>query len=304
MKQSIHKFLLPILGLVTALVMVLPSGSAHAADTKWINQVWNDYKAYNKKITEAYKADQQQMDANYKEYLKQYTDRMNSVENKVLADQKEWNEKLQADLTKLQEQYGGSREKADDLRKYKQMINPKFMDSPMNRYATQANRNFLNSTMWEYSKALNENFLNSKTWKYKKDINPNFLDSPAFKYKNAVNENFLNSPMQKLKMASSKDYVNSPMLRYNIGKISKTKAQQEYAKIYKEQTANLAAIIKSNKQAIANTEAETRKELDALHEKSVDDLEKQREETLRSISEMRARICGEGLSWQPLLKAQ
>ncbi|MDR0271129.1 MAG: hypothetical protein LBJ26_24025 [Paenibacillus sp.] len=305
MRPNIHKPLLTIFCLMVALVMVLPSGAANAAaDTKWINQVWNDYTAYNKKITVSYNKYQQQIDASYKEYLKQYTARMNDLESKVLADQKQWNDQLQADLDMLQKKYGDNQTKAGDLRTYEHAINPKYLNSPMNCYVTKANRNFLNSTMWEYAVALNENFLNSETWEYHKDINSNYLNSPAFKYKNAVNENFVNSPMQTLKAASNKDYVNSPIWKYKLGKISKTKAMQDYTKIYKEQTAKLTEDITTYKQAIANRAAVTRKNLDALHEKSVNDLEKQREETLQSISDLRAKVCGEGLSWQPLLKTQ
>lgn len=46
--------------------------------------------------------------------------------------------------------------------------------------------------------------------------------------------------MWKLKNGSSKSYLNSPIWKYAFGKISKTSAKQEYAKLYKEQTASIS----------------------------------------------------------------
>lgn len=302
MKRAIVKPLLTVLSLAVALVMIVPAGSASAADSKWINKVLADYKAYNQKVTSSYKNYQEQIDASYNQYLTQYTATMTELETKVLSDLKQWDEKLEADYNELKEKYGDDRSKTSALRTYDRYINQNFRGSPMNLYATEANRNYRDSTMWVYNKALNENFIDSKTWRYSKAINPNYLDSAAFKYSKAVNENYYDSPMQRLKHASSKNFYGSPIYQYSRGKISKTKAQQEYAKIYKKQTERLNAIVAKSKQDIANRAAVTRQELDLLHAKSVDVLEQRREEALKKISDLRIEICGEGLTWQPLLK--
>lgn len=187
---------------------------------------------------------------------------------KVHADQKEWHEKLEADLKDLQDRYGNDKNVKNKLREYSHDINPHFLYSPMWKYEVGGNPNYLNSTMWKFNKT--------------------------------VNENYLNSPMQKLKQGSSEHYVGSPMQKYSKGKLTKAQAKKQYAKLKKEQTANVSKGAAASKKAIAELAASTKKRIVDLHNETVQLLEKQREESLQAISELRKEICGEGLQWEPL----
>lgn len=186
----------------------------------------------------------------------------------------------------LKERYGNYPSLASDLQKYGQYIDPDFMNSPMNKYATASKRDWLNSAMWNLHRSLDEHYLNSMMWKYH----------------NAINPAYLNSPMWKLKNGSSKSYLNSPMWKYAYGKISKTSAKQQYDKLYKEQTAIISKNSAVYKEAIAGVAAGTGKQAAKIQLETAEALEAQREETLKQISELRMKISGEGLSWEPLLK--
>ncbi|MCM3785454.1 hypothetical protein M3231_21005 [Neobacillus mesonae] len=298
------RFMALVCSLLVTLLALLPAQDAFAADQKWINQVWSDYKAYNKKTVNAYNAYQKQADKVYKQLNDKSSSDLDELEQKVLKDQEEWVQQLEADLEQLKLKYGGSTELADELAKYERYINPSYLNSPMYTYTKAADRNYLNSTMWRLSKALDENYLNSLMWKYSRTIDSNYLNSSAWKFKNTVDENYLNSPMWKLRNGSDKNYLNSPIWKYSKGKISKATAKSSYNKLFKAQTAASAKSNAQRKQEISDIAASTKTKVAEIYNGSVQSLEQQREETLRSISELRKSISGEGLVWEPLLTEQ
>lgn len=299
--RFMRKSLVLICSLLLAASALMPLTTVHAADQKWIDQVWKDYKAYNKKTVNAYNNYQKQIDNQYKKFYDASHASLDQLEQKVLEDQKLWNEKLEADLEQLESRYEGNRDIQAKLREYGRVINPYHMSSPMWKYATAAKRHYLNSTMWKLDKEMNENYLNSMMWTYKKSITPTYLNSSAWKMATNVNENYLNSPMWKLKNGSSSSYLNSPIWKYDKGKISKAAAKTQYSKLFKAQTAALSKSNAAIKREIATMANNTQNKLGELYTESVRSLEAQREETLKRISELRAEITGEGLSWEPLL---
>lgn len=290
-------------GLLLAAAALLPAASAHAADDQWIAQVWKEYTAYNKKTVDAYESYLKQTERAYQQFYDDSHRKYEEMMAHVHADQKEWHEKLEADLKELQERYGDDKNVKSKLRQYSNDINPNFLNSPMWKYEVGGNPNYLNSTMWKLNKALNENYLESLMWTYSKTINPNYLNSSMWKYSKTVNENYLNSPMQKLKKGSSEHHLGSPIQKYSKGKLTKTQAKKLYAELKKEQTANVSKGVAASKKAIAELAASTEKEIGALHTQTVQLLEKQREESLQAISDLRKEICGEGLQWEPLFLA-
>lgn len=289
------------LSLLLVSLAFLPAGSAQAADSKWISQVWSKYETYNKKTVASYDAYMKKTTDTYNAYFKEQNDRLAELERIVLEDQKQWNERLGADLAELEERYGDDRELKQELKEYERDINPNLLSSPMGLYTRAANRNLLSSTLGVYARALNENLLSSYMAEYKKAVNPNNLSSPANSLKKTVSDSYLSSPMNTLMKSSSTNYISSPIYKYSRGKISKTKAQQEYNKLYKKYTEQISKDTAAHKKEIAETAASADRKIQQLYLETVSALEKQRNETLQSISDQRKKITGEGLAWEPLL---
>ncbi|KOR87975.1 hypothetical protein [Paenibacillus solani] len=296
-----RKSCLIICSLLLAVSVLMPLSAVHAADQQWINQIWSEYKSYNKKTVNAYNAYQKQVDKKYKQFYDASQASLNQLEKKVLDDQKQWNETLQADLSQLKLRYEGNRDLNNKLTQYERYINPHYLNSPMWKYKNAADRHYLNSTLWRLSKQVDEHYLNSWMWRYKKAIDPHYLNSPAWRMKNTVSESYLNSSMWKLKNASSSSYLNSPMWKYARGKISKATAKNQYSKLFKAYTAELSESNADRKSEIASMEKEAQKSIDQLYKDTVLALETRREETLQSISDLRIEITGEGLQWEALL---
>ena len=213
----------------------------------------------------------------------------------MLEDQKQWDEKLQADLDQLKLKYEGNRDLKDKLTQYERLINPSYLNSPMWKYAKAADRDYLNSTLWKLSKEMNEDYLNSLMWTYKKTITPSYLNSAAWKFSKMVSESYLNSPMWKLRNGSSTSYLNSPMWKYKQGKISKATAKSQYSKLFKEQTTAISKGI-ARKSEITKMATGTQKKIGELYKETVITLETRREEALKSISDLRTEITGKACS--------
>ncbi|WP_127589728.1 hypothetical protein [Paenibacillus lautus] len=299
--RLVRKSLLTLCSLLLAVSVLIPQTTVHAADQKWMNQVWSEYKSYNKKTVNAYNNYQKQVDKKYQGFYDASHASLDQLEKKVLEDQKQWDEKLQADLEQLKLKYEGNRDLKDKLRQYERFINPSYLNSPMWKYANAANRNYLNSTLWKLSKEMNEDYLNSLMWTYKKTVDPDYLNSSAWKFSKTVSESYLNSPMWKLRNGSSTSYLNSPMWKYKHGKISKATAKSQYSKLFKEQTTAISKGNAARKSEITKMASGTQKKIGELYKETVITLETRREEALMSISDLRIEITGEGLQWEPLL---
>lgn len=299
--RLMRKSLLTLCSLLLAVSVLVPLTTVHAADQKWINQVWSEYKSYNKKTVNAYNNYQKQADKKYKAFYNASHASLDQLEKKVLEDQKQWDEKLRADLEQLKLKYEGNRDLRDKLAQYERFINPSYLNGPMWKYANAANRNYLNSTLWKLSKEMNEDYLNSWMWTYKKTITPSYLNSSAWKFSKTVSESYLNSPMWKLRNGSSTSYLNSPMWKYKQGKISKATAKSQYGKLFKEQTTAISKGNAARKSEIKKMASGTQKNIDELYKETVVILETRREEALKSISDLRIEIAGEGLKWEALL---
>lgn len=295
-----RKSLLIVCSLLVATVVLFPAGDVHAADQKWINKVWSDYTAYNKKMVDAYNKYQDRIERDYEKFHDRSHAALDELERKVLEDLDYWSQWLENDLEILRQKYEGNREMQNALLKYSRYINPGHLGSPMYEYASAANRGMLNSTMWKLNKEMNESYLNSLMWTYRKTIDPSYLNSSAFKFKNNVNESYLNSPMFKLRNASNSSYLNSPMWKYARGRISKAAAQKEYNTLFKKYTTELAQGNAKRKKEIADMASNTEKKLEQLYFETIVALEERRGKSLQIISELRKEIAGEGLKWEPL----
>lgn len=299
--RLVRKSLLTLCSLLLAVSVLIPQTTVHAADQKWMNQVWSEYQSYNKKTVNAYNTYQKQADKKYQQFYDESHASLDQLEKKVLEDQKQWDEKLQADLDQLKLKYEGNRDLKDKLTQYERFINSSYLNSPMWKYANAANRHYLNSTLWKLSKEMNEDYLNSLMWTYKKTINPGYLNSSAWKFNKTVSETYLNSPMWKLRNGSSTSYLNSPMWKYKHGKISKATAKSQYSKLFKEQTTAISKSNAARKSEIEKMASGTQKKIAELYKETVITLETRREEALKSISDLRIEITGEGLQWEALL---
>lgn len=299
--RLVRKSVLTLCSLLLAVSVLFPQTTVHAADQKWMNQVWSEYKSYNKKTVNAYNNYQKQVDKKYKVFYDASHASLDQLEKKVLEDQKQWDEKLQADLDQLKLKYEGNRDLKDKLTQYERFINPSYLNSPMWKYAKAADRDYLNSTLWKLSKEMNEDYLNSLMWTYKKTITPSYLNSSAWKFSKMVSESYLNSPMWKLRNGSSTSYLNSPMWKYKQGKISKATAKSQYSKLLKEQTTAISKGNAARKSEITKMASDTQKKIGELYKETVITLETRREEALKSISDLRIEITGEGLQWEALL---
>ena len=94
--------------LLLAVSVLFPQTTVHATDQKWMNQVWSEYKSYNKKTVNAYNNYQKQVDKKYKVFYDASHASLDQLEKTVLEDQKQWDEKLQADLDQLKLKYEGT----------------------------------------------------------------------------------------------------------------------------------------------------------------------------------------------------
>ncbi|MGG4103845.1 hypothetical protein AAXB25_07935 [Paenibacillus lautus] len=299
--RLVRKSLLTLCSLLLAVSVLIPQTTVHAADQKWMNQVWSEYQSYNKKTVNAYNTYQKQADKKYQQFYDESHASLDQLERTVLEDQKLWDEKLKADLDQLKLKYEGNRDLKDKLAQYERFINPSYLNSPMWKYANAANRHYLNSTLWKLSKEMNEDYLNSLMWTYKKTIDPDYLNSSAWKFYKTVSETYLNSPMWKLRNGSSTSYLNSPMWKYKHGKISKATAKSQYSKLFKEQTTAISMSNAARKSEIEKMASSTQKKIADLYKETVITLETRREEALRSIFDLRIEITGEGLQWETLL---
>lgn len=281
----------------------LPAGSVQAADNKWIKQVWSKYEAYNTKTVDAYDSYMLQLTNKYNTYLKGQNDQLAELESIVLEDQKKWNEKFAADLAELKKRYEGNRDLRSALNDFDRAINPNSLSSAMGLYTRAADRSLLNSTMGIYDRAIDDSVISSYMAEYKKATNPNSIGSSAYSLHKTVSDNFISSPMYELMKSSSTNYVSSPVFDYSRGKISKAKAQKQYSKLYQQYTAQISRDMAKYKQEISRTAQTSELNIQALYLKTVSALETQRNETLQSISDLRKKISGEGLTWEPLLVA-
>ncbi|MGM1049581.1 MAG: hypothetical protein ACQEXX_26075 [Bacillota bacterium] len=300
-KMFLYKFMLMACALLIASAAILPVSAVDAADKKWINQVWSQYETYNKKTVDAYKAYQERIDKDFKQFNDSSNAVLDALESKVLSDQKVWIEKLEADYEQLDQLYGNNREMADDLKRYRNYINPANFNSPMWKYSIAANRTHFNSTLWKLDKALNDAHFDSYMWNYSKTINPAHFNSAAWKMKNNVSDTSFDSNMWHLRKLSSDSSFDSTMWKYSKGKLSKTQAKKQYDKLFKELTTALAKYNTARKKDITDMVNSTKKKVNELHHQTIQALESQREKTLKEISELRTKITGEGLQWEPLL---
>lgn len=71
MMRLVRKSLLTLCSLLLAVSVLIPQTTVHAADQKWMNQVWSEYKSYHKKTVNAITITRSKRTRNISYFMKQ-----------------------------------------------------------------------------------------------------------------------------------------------------------------------------------------------------------------------------------------
>ncbi|TVX91929.1 hypothetical protein [Paenibacillus agilis] len=298
-----RKSWLAVCSMLAALFVMLPVAQAAAvvADTQWMRQVWDEYRAYNKKTAAEYESYQDSIDDAYRQYLERSHQQYEQLLDKVNKDLQKWDNYFEADIKALKKKYSKNKKMLRKIENYERAVDQGRLHDAMNKYARASDPDVMHSLMWNYETAIDENRLHSPMWKYYRDIDPDVLHSSAWKLNNTVDEDHLHSPMWKLKRGSDKDSLHSPVWKHNRGDSTLEEAKKQYADLHEEEVKAVTDDSADAKEAIALTIKRTSKDISVQNTATIRGLEKQRETSLKEVSELRRKITGKGLTWKPLL---
>ncbi len=294
MKRSIRQIFAMLL---VCIFFLSATNSAFAANQQFIEKVRSEYSNLEKIYTKDYETYRSNSVKKYESYRSKQQNQLERFINQTAADQQKLVNALQQDANELEKRFGNSNE----LRAYRNKINPAFLGSSMNEYAISIKSSYLGSFMMQYKNEVNASFLNSAMMKYKNAVNQSFLNSPMMKYKNAVNPSYLNSPMMKLKHDSNGTFLGGIMTKYRQGSISQSEARKQWDQAREKEKATLQKLINESKASIKQIEESSHKTILQQQMKSINGILKQRAKTLEEISKFRASNFGGGISFDPLI---
>ncbi len=107
--------------------------------------------------------------------------------------------------------------------------------------------------------------------------------------------------MWRLKRGFDKDTLHSLFWKHNRGDSTLEEAEKQYAELHEDEVKAVTDDSADAKEAIALTIKCTSKELTEQSTATIRGLEKQREASLKEVSELRRKITGKGLAWKPFL---
>ncbi|MBD8499993.1 hypothetical protein [Paenibacillus arenosi] len=291
-----------VCSMLAALFVMLPvAQAAVVADTQWMQQVWDEYRVYNKKTAAEYGSYQDSIDDDYRKYFERSHQQYEQLLVKVKQDLQKWDNYFEADIKALKKKYSKNKKMMKKIESYERAVDQGRLHEAMNKYARACNPDVLHSLMWTYDAAIDEDRLHSSMWKYNRDIDPDVLHSSAWKLSNTVDEDHLHGPMWKLKRGSDKDTLHSPVWKHNRGDSTLEEAKKQYAELHEGEVKAVTDDSADAKEAIALTIKRTSTDISVQSTATIRGLEKQREASLKEVSELRRKITGKGFTWKPLL---
>lgn len=287
--------------LACTLFLGLTANASATASNKVLNQVRNEYTSYEKKAVKAYEKYRDDTNKEYRAYRDKEQASFDTFGKQTSDDLAQLNQLLEADVAKLEAQFGANKEYSSKLRTYKSQINAKSLGSPMQNYAQSINPNSLGSLMSHYKSAINENSLASPMMKYRNAVNEHSLASPMSFYRQAVSANSLASPMSELRHQSSPTSLASVMQKYRQGKLTQKQALAEWNSILKRETKSIQTIGDKTKKDITTISTTTSNDILSQKSKTVNGILEQRQKTLQEISDTRKNYFGEGITFSDLI---
>ncbi len=207
---------------------------------------------------------------------------------------------LNSDYAALEKKYGNNRKYRDALRAYRSAINPDNADSPIDRYEDGMDPNTDRSPIDQWEEAIDPNTDQSPMDRYEEAVDPGTDQSPMDLYEEAVDPGTDQSPMDHYEETVDPGTDQSPMDLYEEGRISedkatdlvtqqKTAAIQRLEQVQSESTKRIEEIQRSMEVAVETTKQNT-----------IQTLLNQRKLSLDTISALRKKHFGKGISLKPL----
>lgn len=287
--------------LACTLFLGLTANASAAASNKVLNQVRNEYSSYEKKAVKAYEKYRDETNKEYRAYRDKEQASFDTFVKQTSQDLSQLKQILEADVAKLEGQFGSNKEYSSKLRTYKSLINANSLSSPMQNYAQSINPTSLASLMSQYKSAINETSLASPMMKYRNAVNEHSLASPMSYYRQAVSANSLASPMSELRHQSSPTSLASVMQNYKHGKLTQKQALAEWSTILKKENKSIQTIAEKTKKDITTISTTTSNDILSQKSKTVNGILEQRQKTLQEISDTRKNYFGEGITFSDLI---
>ncbi|QTD40063.1 copper amine oxidase N-terminal domain-containing protein [Sporosarcina sp. Te-1] len=287
--------------LACTLFLGLTANASAASNNKVLDQVRNEYTSFEKKAVKAYEKYRDDTNKEYQAYRDKEQASFDTFVKQTSNDLSQLKQAFEADVAKLEVQFGSNKEYSSKLRTYKSKINASSLSSPMQNYAQSINPTSLASLMSNYKSAINEVSLASPMMKYRNAVNEISLASPMSFYRQAVSAVSLASPMSELRHQSNPTSLASVMQKYKHGKLTQKQALAEWRSILKKETKSIQTIADKTKKDIHTISSTTSNDILTQKSKTVNGILEQRQKTLQEISDTRKDYFGEGISISPLI---
>lgn len=277
--------------------LIMPSSSMAA---EFIAEIEEKYRNVHRTYQQLYQSDVKRVQNEYRIYQIEMAEQREKLDDFLEADVDDLLDLFEKDYAALEKRYGNMKSYQDELRRYRNQINPDYASGAMWAYENQTDEHYSSSAHWRFKNAVNPDYSSSPMWKYKNQANPDYSSSIMWKYKNEFNENYSSSTMWKLKNESNANYTGSIMWRYKRGDLTEAEAKAKMQEIFDDSEAELNRIRNSAMEQIEDLRRETLRELDNRKQDTIKEIQRRRKKSIDDINELRKRYFGGVLTVKPL----
>jgi len=288
--------------LIGSLALALSLGGlpqyTFAADSAFIAQVNEQYKAFEKKHRDLYDSYYKNERHLYDTYHSQMKAVYDELMKRAQADLKDMTTTLDDDIRQLKKSY---KESSDSFRAYVRATDKDRAGEPMDLYEDTMDHNLAGSPMDLFEDSLDPNSAGDATDLYDDTLDPDTAGSAMDLYDDEANQNSAGSVMDLFEKESSIDSAGSIMDRYERGALTKADAEKKMAEALDKAEAGMNKRIQETERSVQNRKNESLRDIrDAwLHAKN--SILQQREKTIAQASEARKKLTGTGIEFKPLI---
>lgn len=288
--------------LLGSLAITLSFGSvprhASAADTAFINQMSDQYHAFEKKHRDIYKAYLQNERHLYDTYHGQMTSVYNELMRVAHADLDGMTSILENDIQQLKKSY---KESSNAFRDYVRTTDKNRAGGPMDLYEDTMDPNDAGSPMDLFEDSLNPDSAGDAADLYDDTLNPDSAGSAMDLYDDEVNPDSAGSVMDRFDDESSIHSAGSIMDRYDDGDLPKAEAEKLMAEALVQAEADMNKRISDTQRSVQNRKNESLRDIRDAWLNVKHAILQQRERTVAEVSAARERLTGTGIDFKPLI---
>lgn len=274
------------------------ASAAEAADTAFIDDIRQQYSAFEKKHRDQYDAYLKNEKQLYEMYKGQMQAVYNELNKRAHADLNMLTSTLNQDIQQLKKKYN---ENSDAFRAYNRAVDKDRGGEPMDLYEDTMDPDTGASPMDLFEDSLDPDTGGSAMDLYEDTIDPNTGGSALDLYEDDVDPNTGGSIMDLIEDESSINSGGSVMDRYEDGGLSKDEASKLMAAAFTKAEEDM-----NNRINKTNDNVQTRKNdslrdirdawLNAKHQ-----ILEQRKKTIAEVSAARKKLTGKGIQFKPLV---